>query len=51
MQPDNTPDHGNYLLVGYSHTIGPGVVVIAEYQLPSNAANPERSAVAVRVDF
>ena len=50
MQPDNTTDR-NYLLLGYSHTIGPGVVVIAEYQLPSDDSNPERSAVAVRVDF
>jgi predicted porin len=51
---DDQPDAGadsNYLLLGYSHTIGPGVVVIAEYQMPSDDAGSNRSAVVVKVDF
>ena len=40
-----------YTLFGLSHTLAPGVVVIAEYQTPDEDASPNRGAVAIRVDF
>ena len=51
---DDQPDMGddaNYLLLGYSHTIGDGVVFIAEYQMPSDESAPNRSAAVIKVDF
>ena len=51
---DNQPDVGgslNYLLFGYSHALGAGVSVIAEYQMPSEDSAPNRGAVVVKVDF
>ena len=38
------------MVFGYQHTIGPGVIVITEYQLPSSP-NPDQLGVVVRVDF
>ena len=51
LQYDNDTGESTYVLFGISHTLAPGVVVIAEYQAPDEDANPNRAAVAVRVDF
>lgn len=51
LQYDNDVGESTYVLFGLSHTLAPGVVVIAEYQAPDEDANPNRGAVAIRVDF
>lgn len=50
LQPDMGAD-ANYLLLGYSHSVGPGATVIAEYQMPDDDSGPNRSALVLRVDF
>ena len=50
LQPDMGAD-ANYLLLGYSHSVGPGATVIAEYQMPDDDTGPNRSALVLRVDF
>jgi hypothetical protein len=51
LQTDSNVDEISYLLVGYSHSVGPGVTVIAEYQAPSEDSAPNRAALALKVDF
>ena len=51
LQYDNDMGESTYVLFGLSHTLAPGVVVVAEYQAPDEDANPNRAALAVRVDF
>ena len=51
LQYDNDVGESTYVLFGLSHTLAPGVVVIAEYQAPDEDEKPNRAAVAIRVDF
>ena len=51
LQYDDKMNESAYTLFGLSHTLAPGVVVVAEYQAPKEDEHPNRGAVAVRVDF
>lgn len=51
LQYDDEMGESSYMLLGLSHTLAPGVVVIAEYQSAGEDENPNRGAVAIRVDF
>ncbi len=53
LQYDDNMNENNFMVFGLSHTLAPGVVVIAEYQAADDDEdkNPNRGAVAVRVDF